>query len=71
MTAPDTSSSSAFVELVHSQKLRNTPGGGGACRKYQRQGNVLLTEAQRVDWLRLIRADNVGPRSVMERTPQA
>ncbi|NEV79591.1 DNA-protecting protein DprA, partial [Rhodopseudomonas sp. BR0C11] len=23
----------------------------------------LLTEAQRIDWLRLIRADNVGPRT--------
>jgi len=27
------------------------------------QGTSLLTDAQRVDWLRLIRADNVGPRT--------
>jgi DNA processing protein len=24
-----------------------------------------LTDAQRVDWLRLIRSDNVGPRGIM------
>ncbi|MBI5132036.1 MAG: DNA-protecting protein DprA [Rhodopseudomonas palustris] len=27
------------------------------------QGTSLLTDAQRIDWLRLIRADNVGPRT--------
>jgi len=27
------------------------------------QGTTRLTEAQRIDWLRLIRADNVGPRT--------
>jgi len=30
-----------------------------------------LTEAQRIDWLRLIRSDNVGPRGIMAQTPQA
>jgi DNA processing protein len=29
-----------------------------------------LTDAQRVDWLRLIRSDNVGPRGIMAQTPQ-
>jgi hypothetical protein len=31
---------------------------------------VRLTEAQRLDWLRLIRSDNVGPRGIMAQTPQ-
>ncbi|MHC2279382.1 hypothetical protein ACVME8_006025 [Bradyrhizobium diazoefficiens] len=30
-----------------------------------------LTEAERVDRLRLIRSDNVGPRGIMAQTPQA
>jgi hypothetical protein len=30
-----------------------------------------LTDEQRVDWLRLIRSDNVGPRGIMAQTPQA
>jgi hypothetical protein len=29
-----------------------------------------LTDEQRVDWLRLIRSDNVGPRGIMAQTPQ-
>jgi DNA processing protein len=29
-----------------------------------------LTDAQRVDRLRLIRSDNVGPRGIMAQTPQ-
>jgi hypothetical protein len=29
-----------------------------------------LTDAQRIDWLRLIRSDNVGSRGIMEQTPQ-
>ena len=28
-----------------------------------------LTGEQRVDWLRLIRSDNVGPRGIMAQTP--
>jgi DNA processing protein len=27
------------------------------------QGSTQLTDAQRLDWLRLIRSDNVGPRT--------
>jgi hypothetical protein len=30
-----------------------------------------LTDAERIDWLRLIRSDNVGPRGIMAQTPQA
>jgi hypothetical protein len=29
-----------------------------------------LTDQQRIDWLRLIRSDNVGPRGIMAQTPQ-
>ena len=28
-----------------------------------------LTDAQRLDWLRLIRSDNIGPRGIMAQTP--
>jgi hypothetical protein len=31
---------------------------------------VKLTDDQRLDWLRLIRSDNVGPRGIMAQTPQ-
>jgi hypothetical protein len=33
--------------------------------------NVHLTDAQRIDWLRLIRSDRVGPHGIMAQTPQA
>ena len=31
--------------------------------------NLNLTDAQRLDWLRLFRSDNVGPRGIMAQTP--
>lgn len=31
---------------------------------------VRLTDEQRLDWLRLIRSGNVGPRGIMAQTPQ-
>ena len=34
-------------------------------------GGVRLTDAQRLDWLRLIRSENVGPRGIMAQTPLA
>ena len=34
------------------------------------QNNTHLTDEQRIDWLRLIRSDNVGPRGIMTQTPQ-
>jgi len=34
------------------------------------QERVKLTDDQRIDWLRLIRSDNVGPRGIMAQTPQ-
>jgi len=30
-----------------------------------------LSDEQRLDWLRLIRSENVGPRGIMAQTPQA
>jgi DNA processing protein len=30
-----------------------------------------LTDEQRIDWLRLIRSDRVGPHGIMAQTPQA
>jgi hypothetical protein len=31
--------------------------------------NVRLTDEQRIDWLRLIRSPNIGPRGIMAQTP--
>jgi hypothetical protein len=31
---------------------------------------VRLTDEQKVDWLRLIRSENVGPRGIMAQTPE-
>jgi hypothetical protein len=31
--------------------------------------NITLTDEQRLDWLRLIRSENVGPRGIMAQTP--
>jgi hypothetical protein len=33
--------------------------------------SIRLTDEQRLDWLRLIRSQNVGPRDIMAQTPQA
>ena len=33
--------------------------------------NVQLTDEQRLDWLRLIRSQNIGPRGIMAQTPEA
>lgn len=30
---------------------------------------IRLTDEQRIDWLRLIRSQNVGPRGIMAQTP--
>jgi hypothetical protein len=37
--------------------------------KADRQG-VRLGDEQRIDWLRLIRSQNIGPRGIMAQTPQ-
>lgn len=31
---------------------------------------VQLTDEQRIDWLRLIRSQNIGPRGIMAQTPE-
>lgn len=33
--------------------------------------SVRLSDEQKLDWLRLIRSENIGPRGIMEQTPQA
>jgi hypothetical protein len=30
---------------------------------------IRLTDEQRIDWLRLIRSQNIGPRGIMAQTP--
>jgi DNA processing protein len=35
------------------------------------ENGVRLSEEERLDWLRLIRSENVGPRGIMAQTPQA
>src|ERR1700730_13037853 len=51
----------AFKPLPHTLQLIQTTGGG---RMDTRTPNSTgLTDAQRIDWLRLIRSDNVGPRT--------
>ena len=43
--------------------------GGDVANEFT--AGVRLTDAQRLDWLRLIRSENVGPRGIMAQTPQA
>jgi hypothetical protein len=43
----------------------------GADMSNNTQNATHLTDEQRIDWLRLIRSDNVGPRGIMAQTPQA
>jgi len=40
--------------------------GGGVDEEKR---GVRLTDEQRIDWLRLIRSENVGPRGIMAQTP--
>jgi hypothetical protein len=37
----------------------------------QKRYSVGLSDEQRLDWLRLIRSQNVGPRGLMAQVPQA
>jgi hypothetical protein len=46
----------------------NTSRGG---RVNDSRGAVQLSDEQRIDWLRLIRSQNIGPRGIMAQTPQA
>jgi hypothetical protein len=32
--------------------------------------DIRLTDEQRIDWLRLIRSHNIGPRGIMAQTPE-
>jgi hypothetical protein len=48
------------------QLIHTLPGGRMDSKT---PGTTHLTDAQRIDWLRLIRSDNVGPRGI-EPAPQ-
>jgi hypothetical protein len=48
-------------------RLSNRVGG----RVNEGANAIHLTDEQRLDWLRLIRSQNVGPRGIMAQTPQA
>jgi hypothetical protein len=37
----------------------------------ERSDGVQLTDEQRIDWLRLIRSSNVGPRGIMAQAVEA
>src|SRR3954453_1104964 len=50
------------IFIDHTLKLSHTHCSGG-CMDQRTPGTPHLTEAQRIDWLRLIRSDNVGPRT--------
>jgi hypothetical protein len=39
-------------------------GGGQVSNRQDKKDNVRLTDEQRIDWLRLIRTPNVGPRGM-------
>ena len=47
------------------------PGVGAGGDVGEDDDGVRLSEEQRLDWLCLIRSDNVGPRGIMAQTPQA
>jgi hypothetical protein len=43
---------------------------GGSVSVVQGEDRIRLTDEERLDWLRLIRCENVGPRGIMAQTPQ-
>jgi hypothetical protein len=47
----------------------NTVGAFGGTVSEGKRG-IRLTDEQRIDWLRLIRSQNIGPRGIMAQTPQ-
>jgi len=49
------------------QGIPTERGVGG----HEQSNGKRLTDEQRIDWLRLIRSANVGPRGIMAQTPQA
>jgi hypothetical protein len=42
---------------------------GGAGEPQPKPAGQPLSEAQRFDWLRLLRSESVGPRGIMAQTP--
>jgi hypothetical protein len=53
--------------LPHALRLIHAVRGGRMDTKTP--STTHLTDAERIDWLRLIRSDNVGPRGIMAQTP--
>jgi hypothetical protein len=43
----------------------------GATLDIRASNHTKLSDDQRLDWLRLIRSENVGPSGIMAQTPQA
>ena len=56
--------------VAHALWLLHTPAGGHHVDNSNIPPARKLTDAERVDRLRLIRSDNVGPRGIMAQTPQ-
>ena len=46
-------------------------GRGENSVEIKTSGPTQLPDAERIDWLRLIRSDHIGPRGIMAQTPQA
>jgi hypothetical protein len=51
--------------------LKDLRNRGAGLSVGAREDGIRLTDEQRLDWLRLIRSENVGPRGIMAQTPQA
>jgi hypothetical protein len=60
-------SSQVQNELIAPSGWAKLPRGGRMDTKTP--STTHLTDAQRIDWLRLIRSDNIGPRGIMAQTP--
>jgi hypothetical protein len=54
--------------LPHALRLIHAASGG--IMDTRTPSTTHLTDEQRIDWLRLIRSDNVGPRGIMAQAPQ-
>ena len=55
-----------FFGYARRRKKEAVAGGGEVSDRKDKKGNVRLTDEQRIDWLRLIRSPNVGPRGTMQ-----
>jgi hypothetical protein len=66
----NSNSDRTIIRIVPGQSVSNSqPRAGGSVSTSE--DGVRLTDEERLDWLRLIRSENVGPRGIMAQTPQA